>query len=63
MNIQETLNSVEAAKYLSLSRQTLANWRHNGKGPDYVRLGRAIRYRNCDLNEFIEKNRVQVETK
>lgn len=33
------LTAEEAAVYLGLSRQTLANWRVRGLGPVYSRLG------------------------
>ncbi len=59
MSIEAPLNSKEAARVLGLSKQTLINWRHTRKGPDYIKLGRAIRYRACDLVEFLERNKVQ----
>lgn len=36
--------SQETAKFLSLSEQTLANWRWSGKGPPFLKLGGACRY-------------------
>ena len=40
----ENLTSVEAAKKLKLSTQTLANWRHNKIGPRYLKVGGRILY-------------------
>ena len=37
------------------SPATLAQHRHEGKGPRYVRLGRRVLYRGCDLNEFLDQ--------
>jgi hypothetical protein len=48
----------EAAVRLSLSVATLRAWRHQGRGPRYVRFGRAIRYVIEDLNSFVEASRV-----
>ncbi len=61
MSIETPLNSKDAAKFLGLSKQTLINWRHNSKGPDYIKLGGAIRYRTCDLVEFLERNKIEAE--
>lgn len=33
---------------------TLAFWRHSGTGPKYMKLGRLIRYRKCDVQAFFE---------
>ena len=40
------------------SRDKLAQWRHQGRGPAYYRLGRKIIYRGSDLNAWAEANRV-----
>jgi len=45
----------EAARLLSVSRQTLANWRHLSRGPAVVKLnGRTVRYRVADILLYIE---------
>jgi len=43
----------EAAEYLGVARQTLANWRSLGKGPRFVRRGRLVRYAWCDLDAWL----------
>lgn len=57
------LTAKEAAIYLGLSRQTLANWRVHGLGPAYSRLGGAGRprivYLPEDLDAFLRDNRVE----
>lgn len=45
----------EAANYLTLKRQTLYVWRMQGRGPRFLRLGRAIRYRQEDLDEYLRE--------
>lgn len=37
-----------------ISVLTLADWRTKGIGPDYVKVGRLIRYRQADLDAWIE---------
>jgi excisionase family DNA binding protein len=43
----------EAADYLKSSTSTLAKRRLRGLEPKYYRIGRAIRYRKIDLDEFM----------
>ena len=57
--IEHYMNDVEAAKFLSLSAQTLRNWRVQSRGPAYSRAGRAIRYDKRDLEEFMNQNKVR----
>ncbi len=54
MEQKRFLNSEEAADYLGLQRTTLEAWRCRGGGPRFVKLGRAVRYRQADLDEWIE---------
>lgn len=49
------LKTEDAAEKLATSEQTLRKWRCHGMGPKYVRLGRSVRYRETDLNEYIEQ--------
>ena len=60
MKSEALLTEKDAAKYLCVSRVTLARSRCYGKpeGPPYVRLGRTIRYLVDDLQRFVETRRV-----
>ena len=40
------------------SADALAQQRKRGKGPPYVRLGRRVLYRGCDLNGYLDANLV-----
>lgn len=53
----QPLTEIEAALRLGLKVATLRAWRHQGRGPAYVRLGRAIRYLAVDVDEFLSSNR------
>lgn len=53
----QPLTEGEAAARLGLKVATLRAWRNQGRGPAYVRLGRAIRYLSADLDEFLHSNR------
>ena len=48
------LTAREAASYLKSSLSTLAKRRLRGGGPVYVRIGRAVRYRQRDLDAWLE---------
>lgn len=48
------LNTTEAARILDVSAGTLGVWRSVKRYPlKYVKIGRKIRYRQADLDEFI----------
>jgi excisionase family DNA binding protein len=51
------LTDDEAAAYLQASTSTLNFWRTQRRGPAFVKLGRNVRYRRCDLDRWIEANR------
>ena len=47
------LTQSEAARVLRLSERTLERLRLQGGGPLYVKAGRAVRYRETDLEAWI----------
>ena len=51
-------NERETALLLGVMPRTLQCWRGEGKGPAFVRLGRAVRYRLGDLRAFQDAGRV-----
>jgi hypothetical protein len=49
------LSGKQAAKVIGIKNpNTLHVWRCHGRGPRFVRVGRAIRYRLSDLQAYIE---------
>ena len=48
------LNERAAAVRLGIAVRTLQAWRVRGEGPQFAKLGRAVRYRPADLDAFIE---------
>jgi len=58
----DLLNTTEAADYLQLRVNTLEIWRSTGRyGLPYIRVGRSIRYRRSDLDEFLRARTVSGE--
>jgi hypothetical protein len=47
------LNEREAAKLLRVSVQLLRKWRSNHNGPEHIKLGKCVRYRRRDVENFI----------
>jgi len=57
----ESTNSLftepQAARFLNFTPRCLQAWRQRGVGPKFVRVSsRAVRYRICDLNEWINQH-------
>lgn len=46
------LNAKELSNRWRLSLQTLANWRHEGKGPPFIRVGARVLYPVEGINAF-----------
>ena len=40
--------------------QTLARYRHEGRGPNYLKLGKKILYRGQDIIIWINKHEVRI---
>ena len=48
------LATAEAAAILRVAPITLCKWRVSGRGPRFVNMGRAVRYRLADLLDWAE---------
>lgn len=57
--LPQMLNEKDAAKYLGMSRIWLSQSRMKGKGPEFIRLGRTIRYTVLDLDVYLQSHRVR----
>lgn len=51
---RSNLDTLEAARYLKVKPSTLNQWRWNGRGPRFCKIGRLCRYRIADLDAFLE---------
>jgi len=62
MKKQNLMSVEQAAEYLNVSVRTLNNWRSLGyPSIPYIKLGRSVKYRESDLDAYIEKNSHNVE--
>jgi len=58
--MRRLLSSDEAAKHLGVGTGTLPLWRKQGRGPDYVMIGRCVRYEVEALDRFLNDRRVRL---
>jgi hypothetical protein len=49
------LTPEQAASILRQQKNTLAAWRHYGRGPRYYKLGRFVGYKTSDLKDYISQ--------
>lgn len=53
----ELLDAHETARLLSVTNQTLINWRKISFGPPFIKIGRKIiRYRRADVSAWLDSN-------
>lgn len=50
----------EAAAFLLVSVETLAQWRSQRRGPPYIKIGRLVRYRLSVLEDYLKECTVSV---
>ena len=53
----EYLPTLEAARHLRVSRFFLEAARCRGDGPPFVKIGKSVRYRLSDLDDFMQSHR------
>jgi predicted DNA-binding transcriptional regulator AlpA len=46
----------ELAEMLEVSEDTLREWRRNRTGPDFVKTGKSVVYREADIQRWLEMN-------
>ena len=56
------LDTEAAAEYYGVSVRTLQRWRLEGRGPDFVKLGRLVRYTREDLDQHAAAQRREMST-
>ena len=48
------LDTRQASELTGIATVTLERWRVDREGPPYVKLGRLVKYRRTDLDDFME---------
>jgi hypothetical protein len=57
----ELLDEAEASVYIRTPAATLQWWRHKGRGPTYLKVGRRIFYRSSHLDAFLTAAEIKPE--
>ena len=55
------LTDIEVAERLGVSRFTVRSWRIKGVGPRFLKMGRAVRYRSQDVDEYERQALVETQ--
>jgi predicted DNA-binding transcriptional regulator AlpA len=55
----DIFNTIEAARYVRLSKSTLERMRVTGEGPKYCKLGGAVRYPEAYLKAWLESRLIR----
>ena len=58
---KSTLTDIEVASRLGVSRFTVRSWRLKGVGPRFLKMGRAVRYRSRDVDEYERQALVETQ--
>lgn len=58
MQITEILTPREAGRFLKVSIHTLAKWRRNRKGPEYMRTGRLVKHNREALQAYLRSTTI-----
>jgi hypothetical protein len=53
---EELVDAIEAARLLRQKPQTLASWRSQRRGPEYIKIGRSVLYRRANICAFLAAN-------
>lgn len=57
ISLGDLVTTREAARRLGLATGTLANQRARGEGPQFIKMGKAVRYSPRDIEDYISQNR------
>ena len=55
------IDEKKASKVLGVAVQTLRNWRHQRRGPVYIKMGRSVRYQVGDLINYATQQKIDPE--
>ncbi len=51
---KKLMDQKELAQYLMVAEKTLEHYRWKGVGPRYIKIGKLVRYRECDVIEWLK---------
>ena len=51
----ELLTETQVSTMLNVSLNTLRYWRYCGDGPNYIKMGRLVRYHAAELESYLQR--------
>src|SRR5262245_6986650 len=54
----QLLTQEQAATHIGVKPPTLASWRHYGKGPSYIKVGRSCFYKMADVEHWLNEQAI-----
>jgi predicted DNA-binding transcriptional regulator AlpA len=58
MTDESLLKEKDVAELIDVHQFTLSVWRRNGQGPEYIKIGKNVRYRRSAIDEWLEDRTV-----
>ena len=49
------LTTDQVAKYLGVSREAVEKWRRENNGPEFIKIGRLVRYRVSAVSSWLNR--------
>lgn len=53
--VPELLTERQVSAMFNVSINTLRYWRHCGDGPNYIKMGRLVRYHTAELEAYVQR--------
>ena len=53
--LPELLTETQVSMIFNVSVNTLRYWRHCGDGPNYIKMGRLVRYHADELESYVQR--------
>lgn len=54
------ITEVQAAAIIGSTPGALRMMRHKRTGPNYYKIGKMVRYKECDVIDYVEKHRIDL---
>jgi predicted DNA-binding transcriptional regulator AlpA len=53
--LRKLLTETQVSTIFNISINTLRYWRHCGDGPNYIKLGKLVRYHEAELESYVQR--------
>lgn len=53
--LPKLLTETQVSTIFNISINTLRYWRHCGDGPNYIKIGKLVRYHQAELESYIQR--------